>query len=259
MTPHPSWLIDLPTCPSTNTWALERLDALATGAVVWTEEQTAGRGRTGAWHSPPGVLTASFVVAAPAGGRLDDARLSLVAGLAVAYAVEDAAPGLAVAGGAWIKWPNDVLIGEAKLAGVLIERPASGDRAVVGIGLNLDPRWDADPEGLAAMSGRRMPVALAAFGASSEPGVMLALLRRYLLEGVAMAMSDRWPVLLAQVRLRDRLRGRRIGIEHGGRLHHGRSGGIDDLGRILLVDEGGATEAFVNGHVVLTEETLMKL
>lgn len=228
-----SWLIDLPTCPSTNTWALERLDALAPGAVVWTPLQTAGRGRSGAWRSPPGVLTASIIVA----GRLPDARLALVAALAVVHACEDASSGLAALG-ARIKWPNDVYADGRKLAGVLIERPAGADRAVVGIGLNVDPQWPGAEAQLPETA------ALAAFGPAPTVPALLTGLRRYLLEGVALAATEAWPALLAQVRGRDALLGRQVRV---GEVS-GTGRGIDDDGHLLIGDDGQVV-AVAGGHV----------
>ncbi len=100
------------------------------GTVVTAREQTAGRGRVGrAWASPPGNLYLSVLL------RLDlpvarIAELSFVAALAVAETVD-----AFVAGRASLKWPNDVLIDGAKVAGILIEQ-ADGV-AVIGIGVNV--------------------------------------------------------------------------------------------------------------------------
>ena len=95
------WLIELETCPSTSTWALEHCAALAHGACVWTQRQTAGRGRGGSsWKAPAGVLTASFVLHL----KTATPQLSLAAGLAVCHAIEDLCPGMHVG----LKWPNDL-------------------------------------------------------------------------------------------------------------------------------------------------------
>jgi BirA family biotin operon repressor/biotin-[acetyl-CoA-carboxylase] ligase len=93
------------------------------GHVIVADEQTEGRGRFGrTWLSPAGGLYATYVVGL-------HPLLSLAVGLAVARAL--------VRHGveAELKWPNDVLIGDRKLAGILIE--AVGDVALAGIGLNL--------------------------------------------------------------------------------------------------------------------------
>src|SRR5216683_4439189 len=96
---------------STNADLLERArDGASEGLVLAAEEQTSGRGRMGrAWVSPPGTALTFSVLLRPAG--VPPARrgwLPLLAGVAVATAVR------AVSGvGARLKWPNDVLVGEA--------------------------------------------------------------------------------------------------------------------------------------------------
>jgi BirA family transcriptional regulator, biotin operon repressor / biotin---[acetyl-CoA-carboxylase] ligase len=107
-------------------------DGAPHGTVVCAREQTAGRGRLARrWHSPVGNLYASILL------RLDlppasIAQLSFVAGLAVADAADAFLPdGVRTT----LKWPNDVLIDGAKIAGILIE--SADAAAVVGIGLNI--------------------------------------------------------------------------------------------------------------------------
>jgi BirA family transcriptional regulator, biotin operon repressor / biotin---[acetyl-CoA-carboxylase] ligase len=120
-------------------------------------EQSAGRGRRGrSWVSPPGNLYASTIV------RLrppdpNAATLALVAAVALNETLR------AYGGDAWIKWPNDLFIGDAKLTGILLER--SGDAVVVGIGVNLAHH----PEGL-----DRAVTSLAAQGvAAPDPELFL--------------------------------------------------------------------------------------
>lgn len=109
----------------------------AEGLVVVADHQQAGRGRLDrVWHTPAGAaLTASFLLR-PA--DVPAARwpwLPLLVGVAVVDAVADVAP-LVAAG---VKWPNDVLAGGAKLAGILVERvdTPTGPAAVAGVGLNV--------------------------------------------------------------------------------------------------------------------------
>lgn len=102
------------------------------GSVLVAEEQTRGRGRLNrVWQSQPGAsLTFSVLLrpaAVPAASR---GWLPLLAGVAVAAGLRSlAAPGIS------LKWPNDVLAGGAKLAGILAEQ--AGGAIVVGIGLNV--------------------------------------------------------------------------------------------------------------------------
>jgi BirA family transcriptional regulator, biotin operon repressor / biotin---[acetyl-CoA-carboxylase] ligase len=117
------------------------VEALARGQEdrlwVTAREQSAGRGRRGrTWSSPPGNLYASLVLADPAEPRRA-ADLCFVAALAVSDAVYAVAPRAAAAMA--LKWPNDVLIDGAKLAGILVEGAHAGDHfsAVIGCGVNI--------------------------------------------------------------------------------------------------------------------------
>ncbi len=104
------------------------------GQVLVAELQTAGRGRLGrGWASPPRAGLTVSVVVAPAGVPADRwTWLPLLTGLAVVEAVE----GLTEASvRPLLKWPNDVLVGDRKLAGILVERV--GGLAVLGCGLNV--------------------------------------------------------------------------------------------------------------------------
>lgn len=124
----------LDTCGSTNTLLLERAQAGApSGSVLACERQTAGRGRRGrAWCSAPGAgLTFSVLWRFPPETPLSG--LSLAVGVALARALENFG-----AAGIGLKWPNDVLAGGRKLAGVLIEMATAEPGAmVIGVGLNV--------------------------------------------------------------------------------------------------------------------------
>jgi BirA family biotin operon repressor/biotin-[acetyl-CoA-carboxylase] ligase len=120
-------------------------------------EQTAGRGRQGRpWVSPPGNLHASTLVRL----RRGDPNPATLA-MATAVALDEVLQGYGAA--PVIKWPNDLLIGDAKLTGILLER--SGDAVVVGIGINLAHH----PEGL-----DRATTSVAAQGLGApDPGLFL--------------------------------------------------------------------------------------
>ena len=110
------------------------------GLVLVAEEQTAGRGRMGRrWISAPGAaLTFSVLLRAGAAPPSSLGWVPLLAGVAVASALRQTA-----AVDARLKWPNDVLAGDAKLAGILAE--SWGDAIVVGIGINVSQRADELP------------------------------------------------------------------------------------------------------------------
>ena len=116
---------------STNTDLLAMArDGAAEGTWLRAERQTAGRGRQGReWRSPPGNLYASTLVRLrPADPPA--ASLALVAGIALYHGIETlGAPAVR------LKWPNDMMLGDAKVAGVLLER--EGDAVVIGFGVNV--------------------------------------------------------------------------------------------------------------------------
>lgn len=93
--------------------------------------QEGGKGRQGrAWQSLEGNFTGSTLVQLRTGDP-SAPSLALVAGLALIEAIDIVAPTAPLS----LKWPNDLLLGEAKLAGILLER--SGERVVAGFGVNL--------------------------------------------------------------------------------------------------------------------------
>ena len=128
---------------STNTEAMAQARAGAAGPLwVVARRQSAGRGRRGnLWASEPGNLTASVLW--PVVGVEPDrvATLGFVAGVALAEALEAATGGTPGAMGSFgLKWPNDVLIAEAKLAGILLEAekvPGGRQAVVIGFGVNV--------------------------------------------------------------------------------------------------------------------------
>jgi BirA family transcriptional regulator, biotin operon repressor / biotin---[acetyl-CoA-carboxylase] ligase len=119
------------------------------GAVLVADHQTAGRGRHGrSWRAPPGTGLAVSLLLRPAAVPVHQwPWLPLLAGIAVVEALR-VCPGISTT----LKWPNDVLVGPAKLAGILVERVdgASGTAAVVGIGLNVSAAPDGATSLLAA-------------------------------------------------------------------------------------------------------------
>jgi BirA family biotin operon repressor/biotin-[acetyl-CoA-carboxylase] ligase len=129
----------LATCASTNAEA----DALArAGAPAWTvvvaDAQTGGRGRLGrTWYSPPGVNLYVSVVFRPHVPMTVVPRIAITAAVALAEAVERVVPEVEPE----LKWPNDLLVGGRKVAGVLADLSAHGEAAyhvVLGVGINVN-------------------------------------------------------------------------------------------------------------------------
>ena len=121
-------------------------DGTPEGLVLLAAHQSEGRGRLGrSWTAPPGTSLACSALLRPEAVPVSRwSWLSLLAGVAVAEAVDD------VSGvSALLKWPNDVLVGDRKLAGILAERieTPSGHAVVLGIGVNVTARREDLPEG----------------------------------------------------------------------------------------------------------------
>lgn len=123
---------------STNKQAMEAAaQGAPEGAYFTADEQTAGRGRADhTWHSPAGTGVYVSVVLRPTFEPNDALWLSLIAGLAVRVAIETVTsitPDL--------RWPNDIMLGEKKMGGILTELTTEAGRiqhAVIGIGLNIN-------------------------------------------------------------------------------------------------------------------------
>ena len=141
------------------------------GTTVWARAQTSGRGRRGrTWSSPEGNLPMSVVLR---GLGPEVPQLGFVAALAVADAVDI----LCGAARARLKWPNDVLLDGAKLAGLLleVEQTSQGAVTILGIGLNLrHVPFDAAYEA----------TSLHMHGVEIAPEAMLA--------SILHALSERW-------------------------------------------------------------------
>jgi BirA family biotin operon repressor/biotin-[acetyl-CoA-carboxylase] ligase len=123
------------------------------GMTILTERQTAGRGRRGrTWHSPAqGNIYGSVIVVPAPGANRPAPWLSwvpLFSALAVADCLSSHS-GLAVS----VKWPNDLLIGDKKLGGILCEQTSTVDKTltiIIGIGLNINAALDSFPDELRA-------------------------------------------------------------------------------------------------------------
>ncbi|MFQ6092911.1 MAG: biotin--[acetyl-CoA-carboxylase] ligase, partial [bacterium] len=107
------------------------------GVVVIAEEQTGGRGRFGrVWYSPPGVGVWCSLILRPKMLPWESPRLTIVAALAAARAIESSAGPSAA-----LKWPNDVLINNRKVCGILTELSAEAESVnfvIIGIGVNVN-------------------------------------------------------------------------------------------------------------------------
>lgn len=167
----PEWIRPtvLERCGSTNDIVKDMARSGAPeGALVRAVRQEAGRGRRGrSWTSEPGNLYCTLLLR-PGGTPQRAAELSFVTALAAGEAVD----GL-VAAAPKLKWPNDVLVDGAKIAGILLESEAEtgGGVAWVAVGMGMNVRHHPDTPGYATTS-------LLAQGADVEPDLVMAAYAR---------------------------------------------------------------------------------
>ena len=228
------WRVEvLPVTGSTNAVAAERaLAGEPSGLVVVAEAQTAGRGRLDrSWVSPPRAGLTMSVLVRPDLPPVRWPWLPLLAGLAVSTALREQAELDAV-----LKWPNDVLVDDRKLCGVLAEVPQQG-AAVLGIGLNVTTRAHELPP-----TAPTPPTSVAMAGGSTTD-------RDTLLRAVLRALGD---VLTdmdgARAAYRDRCStlGRRVRLQlPGDTAVEGVAEDVDDVGRLVV-----AGQAYGAGDVV---------
>lgn len=195
------------------------------GSAVVASVQASGRGTRGrSWISEPGGLWLSVVCRPGQGSGIES--LSLRTGIVLAEMLEGVlSPGTQVA----LKWPNDLIIADAKVGGILAEARWLGDAlswVVVGVGINVAN---------AVPSGQRFPAtSLAQHGA----GVSAEQLTESVVDAVARATEKAPPLTAAELeafRRRDWLWGRRLSLPRAGVAH-----GITPGGRLQVLTPDGA-------------------
>jgi BirA family transcriptional regulator, biotin operon repressor / biotin---[acetyl-CoA-carboxylase] ligase len=214
---------------------------------VWAGRQTRGRGRLGrAWDSPQGNLYASLFIAPDCPVAMISG-LPLLAGLAAYDAISEFAAITDLADRLRLKWPNDILLDNAKLGGVLIESAmiAQGQQAVViGTGLNLA----AAPSGL-----DRAVTCLRDHGVNASPADAL---------GALSCAAEAWLAVWANGTGFNEIRsawlarahplGAGISVWFGDERVEGRFAGVDDTGALRLSVDGGERR-ITAGDVAITE------
>lgn len=213
-------------------------DLLATpdwpeGRWLLAERQTAGRGRLGRdWRSPAGNFHASTVVALRPGDP-PAVALALLTGVALAEALVLFLP---AGSPLMLKWPNDVLLGWAKCAGILLER--AGERVVVGVGANLAQAPELPDRPTACLADHAQPPTPAAL-AEALAERFAAWLTRWRREGTAPVRSA-WLALAHPM-------GTAITVAESGET--GLFAGLAEDGALRLTRADGTTDVVRAGDV----------
>jgi len=207
---------------------------LPEGALAVCDEQTEGRGRLGRpWTSPPGTAILCSVLLRPPPERVA-AELSLVAGTAVAEALE-VAVGLAVQ----VKWPNDVMLNRRKVAGILAE--ASEGTVVVGIGVNVNQERTELPENTQVAAASLYTID----GVKRDRAPLLAAIVERLERNYDAWLERGLDGVYDSLGSRDFLRGRRVTVEGS----TGVGVAIDRSGR-FVVDLDGEKRVIESGEIL---------
>jgi BirA family biotin operon repressor/biotin-[acetyl-CoA-carboxylase] ligase len=235
----------LETAASTNQTAKEMAGGgTAEGSLVVAEQQSRGRGRLDrGWFSPAAQGIYASLIIRPLLPPSEASRLVLLTAVAVAEALEKAT-GLK----ATIKWPNDILVGGRKIAGILTELAMEMDAVnymVIGLGLNVNIGKADFPEAI-------RPAATSVLIETGNPFSRVLLLRRFLEAFEAhyrlLGQSGFEPIL-ARWKSLTAMTGRQVAVQTVGGSYRGRVIGFDRDGFLILQDEKGAKMRLVSGDV----------
>ena len=221
-------------------------DGVPEGAVVFAEAQTRGRGRLGrAWLSPARKGLWFSVLLRPDFRPQETTQLTVISATALRRAIQTVT-GLA----AEIKWPNDLLVGGRKTAGVLTEMSAELDRVrhvILGIGVDVNQDADGFPPELRPLatslkleSGREISRAELAVELLRELDADYARVCRRDFARVA----NEWEAACVTI-------GRNVSVHVGERRFRGRAESLDDDGALLIRTEHGHLERVIGGDVSL--------
>jgi BirA family transcriptional regulator, biotin operon repressor / biotin---[acetyl-CoA-carboxylase] ligase len=237
--------------PSTNTWLLERPNpAPGTTEVCLAEYQSAGRGRRGrAWLAPPGSALCFSLSWTFREVPADFGALSLCLGVCALRVLKS----LGVAGIA-LKWPNDLLVGERKLGGVLIElRAESTGPACVIIGIGINVALGSQVLQKIAETGTVATDLVSAGLQSPKRNALAAALACACVRGLRQYEREGLKPFIAEWRAADALCGRSVNVSTVNGAVQGLARGIDLHGALLLETPEGV-KRFVSGDVTVRAE-----
>ena len=207
-------------------------------ALIVAERQTVGRGRgANRWWTSAGGLTFSVAVSHPPTAKLGAcAPTSLVAGIAVAETLRRTLPGSEVS----VKWPNDVILEQRKVCGILVENSKDDlSRQVIGIGINVNNRIDAAPAEIRSTAISLSDVEGTSFDRSQlliELLEQLELALRWM-QSAEFDLANRWRQFCF-------LTGKSVELRSGKRQIVGLCEGVDDSGALLLRHAEGVEKCF---------------
>lgn len=213
------------------------------GSLIIAGEQTAGRGRLGrSWVSERGVGLYLSLILRPDIAAAQAPVLTLAMGLGVARGIGE------VCGRQCdLRWPNDVLLNEKKVSGILVEMESERGRVrhvIAGVGINVNN--SAMPPDLAGIASSLTIETGCEFLLDVVREHVLNQMERYY--GMFLERGAK-PIIDAFTRASSYARGRRVVVENGGQRAYGVTAGLDPSGVLLLERRGGAVEPVLAGSV----------
>lgn len=235
--------------PSTNLLAYQLAqEGAVDGTIVIAEQQTAGRGRFDrTWHSPEGAGLYLSIILRPNFPTSQAPGVTIMTAVALADTLVGYSP-LAVQ----IKWPNDVLLGGLKIAGILAEVTANQakmvDSLIVGVGINVNHQAHDFPEEL-----RSIATSLRSVTGSmvNRLDLLTSFLQRFQTE-YDLYQADGLAPMIDRVRLYSSLSGRRVRLEIGRRITEGLVVDIDEQG-CLVMEIDGRRQVVSSGEVTIAK------
>ena len=237
-----------PTIDSTNTFAARLAhEGAPEGTTVIADSQSGGKGRLGrSWVSPPGVNLYLSVILRPPVSTAVAPQLNLLAGIAVADAITETTR-LSPA----IKWPNDILLDEKKVCGILAEMQTDtgGLRAVIlGIGVNIN----APPSAFPAELRDKASSLLIAGGQTVDRNTFTASLLTHLEKSYVLWLQEGFSALRGHwERYAGHMLGKRISVAAPEGTVVGIVLGLDSDGALLVQGDGGARHRLLAGDVTV--------
>lgn len=220
------------TIDSTNTWVMDQArSGAAEGLVAVAEEQTAGRGRLGRkWIAPAGGSLLMSVLLRPTSLPIDRLHLATAAvamsGADALALIAEITPDL--------KWPNDLLVGNRKLAGVLteVDGPAADGSLAIVVGIGINCTWPTE------LPAEIADIAVAANHLAGRP-VHTGDVLDCLLENLGTRLDAGWDAVAREYKSRVATIGRDVRVELADELFTGMAAEVEDDGALVVISDAG--------------------
>ncbi|MBN1881826.1 MAG: biotin--[acetyl-CoA-carboxylase] ligase [Deltaproteobacteria bacterium] len=222
------------------------------GWVIIAGNQRSGKGRRGkTWNAPGGQNVYLSLILRPRISTKRASLLTILAALAVAevlgeYILKDS-------GQVSIKWPNDVMIGDKKISGILLEMGKDKNNAlfyVIGIGININARIQDMPEAIRNIA---TSLYMELGYAVSVKDVLFKLLYR-LDYWYRLYCGQRFDEIIARFRTYENTTGKRVSVMVAGNIIEGEAIGVDDNGFLHVRDDYGKVHISTSGELTIEDE-----